>query len=133
MSPETWRVIDRYQTEELLEQWGAWLRGGGAGIPSSLRVGAGGVVAADVTDEVAMTVDRAVAGLKGAQRRPEAGQRMYRVLSGLFVERMPSDVLARELAISPRRMYCIRRSAVGYVEIRLDSMKKNGVVFSCAS
>jgi hypothetical protein len=84
------------ETQQKLEQWGQWLRGGvglgyGANVIGSMR--GGGLPSAPISDDHALQVDRVVAVLK------QTNIEQYECIKLCYVSRMSYRAIGREVEL----------------------------------
>jgi hypothetical protein len=86
------------ETQQKLESWGMWLRGGsglgyGANVLGQMR--GGGLPTAPISDEYAGRIDRVIAVLK------RTNVEQYRCIKLCYAEQKTNRAIARELGVAP--------------------------------
>ncbi|MDB6061548.1 MAG: Phage antitermination protein [Verrucomicrobiaceae bacterium] len=87
------------ETQEKLKQWGMWLRGGtGLGYGQNIlgTIHGGGLPTAPISDDHAMSIDKAVAVLK------QTNYSQYRCIKLSYVDQKSNRAIERETDISYR-------------------------------
>ncbi len=107
------------ETQEMLKQWGMWMRGGnGLGYGNVLgNLRGGGLPTAPISDDHALAIDRVIAVLK------KTNVEQYRCIKLSYVQCLSNNAIAREVGVS--RMTVQRRieSAEHWLDLAFDIEK----------
>lgn len=108
------------ETQQKLEQWGQWLRGGsglgyGANVIGAMR--GGGLPSAPISDDQALRIDRVIAVLK------RTNVEQYRCIKLSYYERMSNRAIGREMEFSPNKVQRCITSAEHWLDAAFELEK----------
>lgn len=107
------------QTQRILQQWGAWLRGDsmglGYGVNVLAKVRGGGVPLPPISDEQGSRIDRVVAILK------RFNYEQYRCIKLAYVEMKSNRTIGREVSLPARTVQSRIESAEEWIGRQLGT------------